>query len=216
VEEMNKMMRNKTVVKIAAGVLSAAFVITAVPTLDAQAAAYNSKYTTTYSWEELILPALKKQTDVNGVYRQLKLSLQYGTLNEGNIRHLYEQSDVNIQLEVILKLYQDGLVSSYLYKDLASLSMNADDLAPIFNADYYYNANPDLQTVIGYDPAKLFEHFVTYGMNEGRVASSTFNINYYKSNYPAIVAEYGSNNASYYDHYMAYGRFEGRVANKKK
>ena len=213
---MKKVLYKKIMIKTAAAVMCAAFAITAVPTGQAEAAAYNSKYTSTYSWEDLILPALKKQTDANGVYRQLKLSLEYGTLNEGNIRHLYEQSGVNIQLEVILKLYQDGLVSSYLYKDLAGLSMDANDLAPIFNADYYYNANPDVQAVIGYDPAKLFEHFVTYGMNEGRVASSTFNINYYKSNYPAIVAEYGSNNASYYDHYMAYGRFENRVANKKK
>ncbi len=206
----------KTVYKLTAAMVMGAVIFTTIPMGAAQAAAYNSKYTTTYSWEELILPALKKQTDVNGVYRQLKLSLEYGTLNEGNIRHLYEQSDVNIQLEAILKLYQDGLVSSYLYKDLAGLSMNAEDLAPIFNADYYYNANPDLQAAIGYDSDKLFEHFITYGMSEGRVASSTFNINYYKSNYPAIVSEYGSNNAAYYDHYMAYGRFEGRVANKSK
>ncbi|MCR4903402.1 MAG: hypothetical protein K6A23_11140 [Butyrivibrio sp.] len=213
---MKNFSKKTIVVRAAAAVLGAAFAITALPAGQAQAAAYSSKYTTTYSWEELILPALKKQTDVNGVYRQLKLSLQYGTLNEGNIRHLYEQSDVNIQLEVILKLYQDGLVSSYLYKDLANLPMDALDLAPIFNADYYYSANPDLQAVIGNDPARLFEHFVTYGMNEGRVASSTFNINCYKNNYPAIVAEYGANNASYYDHYMAYGRFEGRVANKNK
>lgn len=42
---------------------------------------------------------------------------------------------------------------------------------PVFDANYYYMNNPDLQSVVGLDSQKLFEHFYTCGMAEGRRAS---------------------------------------------
>lgn len=43
--------------------------------------------------------------------------------------------------------------------------------APWFDVQYYLSANPDLLTS-GLTGAQLFEHFVTYGINEGRVPSA--------------------------------------------
>lgn len=34
---------------------------------------------------------------------------------------------------------------------------------PVFDANYYYMNNPDLQSVVGSDSQKLFEHFYTCG-----------------------------------------------------
>ena len=40
-----------------------------------------------------------------------------------------------------------------------------------FNAQIYYNRYPDLQEAFGYDEAKLYEHWLTFGIKEGRKAS---------------------------------------------
>lgn len=45
---------------------------------------------------------------------------------------------------------------------------NGLDFGSVFNPEYYYNHNPDLQKAIGYDPQKLFQHFIQYGVAEGR------------------------------------------------
>lgn len=188
-----------------------------MPVMKAEAAAaYDSEYTQKSNWEDLILPALKKATDTNGVYRQLKLSCQYGTLSEGNIKHLYEMTDVNVSLDVIRRLYEDGLVSGYLYKTLANLSYCASDFSVVFDATEYYNNNPDLQAAVGSDAEALFQHFLNNGMQEGRSGNSEFNLSVYKENYPDLVKVYGNDNPSYYTHYMLYGKAEGRIADKLK
>ncbi|MCH4191751.1 MAG: hypothetical protein LKF52_05540 [Butyrivibrio sp.] len=45
---------------------------------------------------------------------------------------------------------------------------NGLDFGSVFNPEYYYNHNPDLQKAIGYNPQKLFQHFIQYGVAEGR------------------------------------------------
>lgn len=47
---------------------------------------------------------------------------------------------------------------------------NGLDFGSVFNPEYYYNHYPDLQKAIGYDPQKLFQHFIQYGFAEGRTA----------------------------------------------
>ena len=47
---------------------------------------------------------------------------------------------------------------------------NGLDFGSVFNPEYYYNHYPDLQKAIGYDPQKLFRHFIQYGFAEGRTA----------------------------------------------
>ncbi len=40
-----------------------------------------------------------------------------------------------------------------------------------FNAKVYYDRYPDLQEAFGYDEAKLYEHWISFGIKEGRTAS---------------------------------------------
>lgn len=88
----------------------------------------------------------------------------------------------------------------------------ADSYQKVFDADYYYNAYPDLQAAIGYDPQKLFDHFVRAGISEGRSGCADFNVAIYRANYPDLQAAYGNDLAAYCEHYAANAVSEGRVA----
>src|SRR5690606_19508509 len=48
--------------------------------------------------------------------------------------------------------------------------------APWFDIEYYLKSNPDL-TVAGLDAGQLFDHFVNYGIKEGRQPSAGANVN---------------------------------------
>lgn len=85
--------------------------------------------------------------------------------------------------------------------------------ALVFDADYYYNAYTDLQTSIGKDSLKLFEHFYSNGMDEGRRGNEGFSPAIYKENNPDLAEAYGDNWRSYYEHYRQSGQTEGRVHN---
>ena len=76
----------------------------------------------------------------------------------------------------------------------------------------YLTYNPDLAALYGADQKKLFDHFVTSGMKEGRRGSSEFDLNTYKANNPELVAMFGDDNVKYYEHYIASGKAEGRIA----
>lgn len=85
-------------------------------------------------------------------------------------------------------------------------------VSQIFDADYYYNKYDDVAKAFGMDPAKLLEHYVTYGIKEGRDASDTFNATTYKNNYADLRKAFGSDMLSYCRHYVEYGVGEGRNA----
>lgn len=82
----------------------------------------------------------------------------------------------------------------------------------VFDADYYYNTYPDLQTAIGHDEKALLKHYLNYGMKEGRSGSSQFNVLVYRDNYSDLSSSYGNDYLSYCYHYMNYGKSEGRNA----
>ncbi len=88
------------------------------------------------------------------------------------------------------------------------------DYSTIFDLEYYMNKYPNLVSVFGTDYDKYIEHFVNYGMKEGRQASETFNLEYYKKKYPDLARKYGNNNQAYYEHFIEYGIKEGRQASE--
>ena len=96
------------------------------------------------------------------------------------------------------------ITGKYIYKGV--------DYGYVFNPNYYADHNADLKAAFGYDDKKLFNHFCTYGMKEGRQAISNFNLSAYKQNNPDLVQAYGNNNPAYYEHYCRYGYKEGRKA----
>lgn len=82
----------------------------------------------------------------------------------------------------------------------------------VFDADYYYQAYPDLQAAFGKDSAKLYRHFMTFGIKEGRSGCADFNIDVYRANNPDLVKAFGGDLEAYCNHYAVYGKAEGRIA----
>ena len=82
----------------------------------------------------------------------------------------------------------------------------------VFDATYYANKYSDLKAAFGNDAAKLYQHFITYGIYEGRQACAAFDVKTYLKNYSDLKAAYGNDYASALKHYLAYGYNEGRRA----
>ena len=83
------------------------------------------------------------------------------------------------------------------------------DMRPVFEPSYYRNRYSDIAAACGSD-AKLFEHFLVFGMKEGRQACSDFNVQVYKERYSDLKAVYGQDLKKYYLHYCKFGKTEGR------
>ena len=82
--------------------------------------------------------------------------------------------------------------------------------ADIFDAEYYAETYSDVEAVFGDDEEALYNHYVNYGIYEGRVGSEAFNVLSYRDNYADLEAAFGDNWKSYVDHYLTYGLSEGR------
>ena len=86
------------------------------------------------------------------------------------------------------------------------------DYSAVFDADYYLKNNPDVAKWSNNDKDKALQHFINYGMAEGRRGSEAFDVQSYYNEYPDLRAAYGTDLARYYEHYMSYGKSEGRHA----
>lgn len=82
--------------------------------------------------------------------------------------------------------------------------------ALVFDPTYYANKYSDLKKAFGSNSAALFNHFCTYGMKEGRIASNNFNVTVYKNNYADLRKAFGNNLPLYYKHYITNGYKENR------
>lgn len=80
----------------------------------------------------------------------------------------------------------------------------------VFDADYYYNTYPDVAAAIGNNKEALLNHFVNFGVNEGRNASASFNPQAYRQRYADLQQAFGNDMAAYCRHYVSYGQSEGR------
>ncbi len=80
----------------------------------------------------------------------------------------------------------------------------------IFNSKLYYDANADLQKAIGNNSAKLKEHWLKYGIKEGRIGSFVFNAQYYIDNNEDVKKYCGNGADKYqkaYDHFITSGLY---------
>ena len=61
----------------------------------------------------------------------------------------------------------------------------------VFDADYYRSAYPDVAAAFGNNKAALFNHFVNYGLREGRSCSADFNPQAYRAKYADLQQAFG-------------------------
>ncbi|MBE6015181.1 MAG: N-acetylmuramoyl-L-alanine amidase [Lachnospiraceae bacterium] len=75
-----------------------------------------------------------------------------------------------------------------------------------------YSKYGDLKRAFGEDDVAMLNHFVSFGMSEGRQAKASFNMKVYMNKYGDLRAAYGSDYRLYYLHFIQYGKKEGRTA----
>ncbi len=81
-------------------------------------------------------------------------------------------------------------------------------LKSIFSLDYYVKCNPDVLQVFGYNEAAIFQHFLDYGLEEGRVVSPIVNLQAYRDASPDLVEVYGDDWKGLAGHFVTYGIYE--------
>jgi hypothetical protein len=81
----------------------------------------------------------------------------------------------------------------------------------LFDATYYAKENPDLAKAGITTEAALFNHFVKFGIFEGRACCEGFNVAAYKSSYSDLQAAFGDDIVAYYVHYVTFGQTEKRA-----
>ena len=84
------------------------------------------------------------------------------------------------------------------------------DYSAVFDADYYLKNNPDVAKWANNDKDKALQHFINYGMAEGRRGCEAFDVQSYYNEYADLRSAYGTNISKYYIHYMKWGKNEGR------
>ncbi|MBQ6550880.1 MAG: GBS Bsp-like repeat-containing protein, partial [Lachnospiraceae bacterium] len=87
---------------------------------------------------------------------------------------------------------------------------NGLDYAPVFNPDYYLSKYPDLKAAFGTNTWAAFEHFIQYGISEGRQATAAFSVTAYRDRYADLQNAFGSNLMLYVQHYLTNGIYENR------
>ncbi len=99
--------------------------------------------------------------------------------------------------------------------EIRKASHCSDDAVPmslreVFDSDYYAANNPDVVSALGDDPEVLYQHFITYGIKEGRIGSIVLDVAKYRAMYPDLDAVFGDNWDAYVAHYFSFGVQEGR------
>lgn len=87
---------------------------------------------------------------------------------------------------------------------------NNVDYSSIFDADYYLNHYSDIKSAYGTNGTKALQHFINYGMKEGRQGKESFNVTSYKNRYSDLRNAFGSDLKKYFMHFLNYGQKEGR------
>lgn len=82
--------------------------------------------------------------------------------------------------------------------------------APVFDAEYYAKTYDDIRNALGTDEGALLNHFLEYGVYEGRSGNKEFNISRYMELNKDVVEYYFGDNKAACMHYIDMGRFENR------
>lgn len=83
-------------------------------------------------------------------------------------------------------------------------------LKDLFDANYYLMLYPELRAVYGDNAELLYQHFVKYGLSEGRKCSPYLDLSKYIAGNADLSSVFGTNIDAIVAHYFIYGVNEGR------
>ena len=72
------------------------------------------------------------------------------------------------------------------------------DYSNVYDYSYYRSQNADLRAAFGNDANAYLQHFVNYGMAEGRQGRASFNVYTYRDEHPELWEKFGDNLRGYY------------------
>ena len=122
-------------------------------------------------------------------------------------------SDYNNYLSSDAKLKALGVADATGIAQQFGLSKNLEErYAAVYDFDYYVNRYDDIKELYSDDRGGAFEHFITYGMAEGRRGSASFDVGGYYNRYPDLRVALGTDLPLYYEHFVRHGSAEGRDA----
>lgn len=155
--------------------------------------------------EHFVLYGMKEGRQGNETFSLNSYKLQYPDL-----RHAFKNSNEAYYYHYISfgrNESRDGIGCTTLQG--ASTKYNGVDYSCVYNYNYY-KEYADIRKAFGDDDEAMLEHFVIYGMKEGRRGINSFDVNSYKLQYPDLRRAFGSDIRMYYYHYITYGKKEGR------
>ena len=110
--------------------------------------------------------------------------------------------------------YWDIIVSNtygtYGYVLRSGISAKIPWSSYVFDYKYYADNNSDVKKVYGYNEYNLYQHFINYGIKEGRSSSPVFNAKYYLENNADLKKLYGTDYISACNHFNQFGYKEYR------
>lgn len=108
----------------------------------------------------------------------------------------------------IKRILVAGMATTMLFGSVFDVS--AAGLRDIFDAKYYADSYADLKEAFGYDENLLYNHFITYGLQEGRNMSPVLDVAAYREAYEDLRAAFGDDWEAYVNHFLSYGAGEMR------
>lgn len=114
-----------------------------------------------------------------------------------------------------IKIYGGGLRCSIINvtKFLNPITVyKGIDYSPVYDFNYYREKYSDIWETFGDDDEAALEHFVKWGMSEGRQGCESFNVYTYRNRYSDLREAFGDDLKAYYMHYLNSGETEGRDA----
>ena len=116
--------------------------------------------------------------------------------------------------------YKEGRTAClYTFENNTDTVFFGNDYSQVFNAEYYMSGYEDVRAYVSERTGEgsgisegqaALEHFVLWGMKEGRKGSAQFDPLMYKALYSDVREAYGDLYEMYYLHYMRNGKAEGR------
>ncbi|WP_051656470.1 hypothetical protein [Butyrivibrio sp. AE3004] len=105
-------------------------------------------------------------------------------------------------------------VSNYVSPNISDITKVTDkaQIIAVYDENYYLSNNPDVAQSTGGDSAATLQHFLKYGIKEGRAGNAEFNVSIYRAKNADLDAAFGDDLAKYYQHYVNNGKLENRVA----
>lgn len=83
--------------------------------------------------------------------------------------------------------------------------------APLFYTEWYLLHNPDVTEAVSQGLIEPLEHFLRYGLKEGRSPGPLFDVQFYLHGNPDVAAAVARGETTAYEHFLTYGIYEGRA-----